>query len=138
VSARRCPRCGEPERWEPDVFDGYGCDCDAPPRYELIDGNGGQWLVQDVGRHNCGTGPSGHFGAHEPACGAEPVGRVVDLLATLAAVAELFAPGPNTSCRTVWQDGVECVTVPLADLRDALDPAGVVAPVTVREGREAS
>jgi hypothetical protein len=29
VSARRCPRCGEPEQWEPDVFDGYGCDCDA-------------------------------------------------------------------------------------------------------------
>lgn len=30
------------------------------------------WLVEMVGKHNCGTGPDGHYGAHEPGCGYEP------------------------------------------------------------------
>lgn len=33
----------------------------------------GHWLVQEVDRHTCGTGPGGHYGAHEPGCGLEPV-----------------------------------------------------------------
>lgn len=43
------------------------------------------------------------------------------LAAQVAAVRSLFDGGPDTSCRTVWQNGIECVTVPLRDLRAALD-----------------
>lgn len=42
-------------------------------------------------------------------------------LARLAQIEALFNGGPDTSCRTVWQDGIECVSVPLADLAAALD-----------------
>jgi hypothetical protein len=31
--------------------------------------------------------------------------------------------GPDTACRTVWEDGIECVSVPLDSLRAALDGA---------------
>jgi hypothetical protein len=34
----------------------------------------------------------------------------------------LFDNGPETPCRTVWRDGVEYVEVPMADLRNAMDP----------------
>ena len=37
----------------------------------------------------------------------------------LAGVEALFAGGPDTPCRTTWPDGVECVEVPMADLRRA-------------------
>lgn len=33
----------------------------------------GDWLVEDVGHHTCGTGPDGHYGAHERGCGLEPL-----------------------------------------------------------------
>lgn len=33
---------------------------------------------------------------------------------------ELFNGGPDTSCRTVWQDGIECVSIPIGDIRAAL------------------
>lgn len=33
----------------------------------------GDWLVQEVDEHTCGTGPGGHYGAHEPGCGLVPV-----------------------------------------------------------------
>ena len=33
----------------------------------------------------------------------------------------LFAGGPDTACRTTWPEGVECVEVPMADLRAAFD-----------------
>jgi hypothetical protein len=46
---------------------------------------------------------------------------------------ELFAGGPDTVCRTVWREDpgligepsneIECVEVPMADLRDAFDQA---------------
>lgn len=31
----------------------------------------------------------------------------------------LFSGGPDTSCRTTWPNGVECVEVPMADVREA-------------------
>lgn len=38
----------------------------------------------------------------------------------------LFDGGPETSCRTVWDDdGVECVSVPLADVRWAFGDSDV-------------
>ena len=33
----------------------------------------GTWLIEEVGHHTCGTERGGHFGAHEPGCGQEPV-----------------------------------------------------------------
>ena len=46
---------------------------------------------------------------------------------------DLFAGGPDTSCRTVWDESeaipalgvgpLECVSVPMADLRAAFDEA---------------
>lgn len=39
------------------------------PRYEIT----GYGLIAYVGGHTCGTSPDGHFGAHEPWCGWEPV-----------------------------------------------------------------
>lgn len=37
-------------------------------------------------------------------------------------LAALFAPGPDTACRTTWHDGVEYVEVPMADVQAALAP----------------
>jgi hypothetical protein len=37
-------------------------------------------------------------------------------------VRALFANGPDTPVRTVWRDGIEYVEVPMADLRNAMDP----------------
>jgi hypothetical protein len=37
-------------------------------------------------------------------------------------LAALFAPGPDTACRTTWHDGVEYVEVPMADVQSALAP----------------
>lgn len=47
---------------------------------------------------------------------------------TLAPFKELFVGGPDTPCRTTWpNDGnagpIECVEVPMADLREAFDRA---------------
>lgn len=50
----------------------------------------------------------------------------------LERVQELFAGGPDTPCRTTWPDGIECVEVPMADLRDALD--GPAAPEEASDG----
>ena len=33
----------------------------------------GDWLVEETGKHTCGTGPDGHYGLHEPGCGYEPI-----------------------------------------------------------------
>lgn len=45
-------------------------------------------------------------------------------LARLARIEALFSGGPDTVCRTTWRESfaehVECVEVPMADLRDAL------------------
>lgn len=41
--------------------------------------------------------------------------------AKLAAVEALFSGGPDTACRTTWPHGVECVEVPMADLRAAIN-----------------
>jgi hypothetical protein len=38
-------------------------------------GSWGQHIVKDTGRHTCGTGPDGHFGAHEPGCGLDDLGQ---------------------------------------------------------------
>ena len=44
-------------------------DRPASERLQIV----GDWLVEDVGRHTCGTDPGGHYGAHEPGCGLEPL-----------------------------------------------------------------
>jgi hypothetical protein len=36
----------------------------------------GDWLVEYAGEHTCGTGPGGHYGAHEPGCGYEPLANL--------------------------------------------------------------
>ena len=38
-------------------------------RLKVVNG----YLVEYVGRHTCGTGPDGHYGAHEPFCGYEMI-----------------------------------------------------------------
>lgn len=48
-----------------------------PPRDRFV--IAGDMLCEDVGRHTCGTGPEGHYGAHEPGCGLEPVMSLEDL-----------------------------------------------------------
>jgi len=111
----------------------------ADPQYVVEAG----WLALDVGRHTCagGTPESGY--AHEPSCGLEPLERVEVLAPLLVPEAEergrqrgvqpfrdLFAGGPDTACRTRHRpDGpygstVECVEVPLDDLRQAFTDAG--------------
>lgn len=44
----------------------------------------GEWLVEETGRHTCGTEAGGHYGQHEPGCGLEPVMRLTELEALLA------------------------------------------------------
>lgn len=39
----------------------------------------GDYLVEEVGHHTCGTGPDGHYGAHEPGCGYEMVTPLKDI-----------------------------------------------------------
>jgi hypothetical protein len=46
----------------------------------------GDWLCLNIGRHNCGVGPDGHYGIHEPGCGLEPLERISVLLDVLAPV----------------------------------------------------
>lgn len=66
---------------------------------------------------------------HEPVLRRE----LSDALAQIrrrSAVAELFSGGPDTPCRTTWRAkiehaAVECVEVPLGELRAALERDGV-------------
>lgn len=44
--------------------------CDPETIETRIDGD---WLVDVHQHHTCGTGPNGHYGAHEPGCGEVPV-----------------------------------------------------------------
>lgn len=53
-------------------------------RYAIVDG----WLVEDVGEHTCGTGPSGYYGAHEAGCGLVPMVEIPG--AVLTAAREVF------------------------------------------------
>jgi hypothetical protein len=41
----------------------------SAPRLEIADG----WIVEVGDTHTCGTGPDGHYGAHEPGCGITPL-----------------------------------------------------------------
>jgi hypothetical protein len=50
--------------------------------------------------------------------------ELAELRERLARVEALFAGGPDTACRTTWPGGVECVEVPMAELRAALAPLG--------------
>lgn len=56
---------------------------------------------------------------------AQTIGELQDvrerLTGQLERVRALFALSPDTGCRTTWTDGVECIEVPLSDLRAALD-----------------
>lgn len=94
----------------------------AQPEYRID----GEWLVEVVNEHTCGTARGGYYGAHEPGCGMVPVGKVDDLLrdAGIGSRMEwLFAARPDTPCRTTWPDGIEHVEVPMDDLRAAFDPS---------------
>jgi len=46
--------------------------------------------------------------------------RAAKAEAKAQAIEALFAGGPDTPCRTTWPHGVECVEIPLDDLRAAL------------------
>lgn len=59
--------CDERDRIKAELGD--------PSRHYIMDG----WLVIDTGRHTCGTGPGGHYGAHEPGCGLEQALRLDNL-----------------------------------------------------------
>lgn len=94
------------------------------PGYALFDG----WLVQDVGRHTCGTGPHGHFGAHEPGCGLEPIGPIQEVVdaylgrtAALVGLVDWLA----TSRAMQFHGGAECVK---AMLSLGVDPIAVGFP----------
>lgn len=39
---------------------------------------------------------------------------------------DLFSGGPDTACRTTWHGHLDCVEVPMADLRDAFARAAVL------------
>lgn len=45
---------------------------------------------------------------------------------TIRPFEDLFTGGPDTACRTVWDDGIECVSVPIGDLREAFDRAAAL------------
>lgn len=127
LSAARYPG----DRWPDEVLRANGMAAPERPAHErlLIMG---EWLAEDVGRHTCGTGPDGHYGAHEPGCGIEPVMTLAELDELMTALGkfgaplnrpaeviaaieergrergvrpfrELFAGGPDTPCRTVYR-----------------------------------
>ena len=50
-----------------DELDRIKAELGDPSRHSIMGG----WLVIDTRQHNCGTGPGGHYGAHEPGCGLE-------------------------------------------------------------------
>ncbi len=52
------------------------------------------WFGQAVNYHTCGTGSSGHYGAHEPGCGFIPMVPVDRVLALLDAETR----GPKFPC----------------------------------------
>src|SRR5699024_9171695 len=56
-------------------------------------------------------------------CDAYPEVAIVaaQLLATVERLEALFSGGSDTPCRTTWPDGIECVEVPMADLRTAFN-----------------
>lgn len=60
---------------------------ETPDSFQIVNG----WLAQHVGHHTCGTAQGGHFGAHEPGCGWEPICKVSELPALLAPRSELEA-----------------------------------------------
>lgn len=65
------------------------------PSYVVVDGLGGPWLAIEVQHHTCGTGSGGHYGAHEPGCGLEPVARVEQLLDQAQVGARLADASPQ-------------------------------------------
>mgnify|MGYP001161892120 CR=1 FL=1 len=58
-----------------DELDRIKAELGDPSRHYIMDG----WLVIDTGKHTCGTGPGGHYGAHEPGCGLEQALRLDNL-----------------------------------------------------------
>jgi len=71
-------------------------------------------------------------GPAEPGKQPEMVARIADALAAerkraRAPFLALFSGGPDTVCRTTWRasfaEHVECVEVPMADLREAFEDA---------------
>ena len=58
-----------------DELDRIKAELGDPSRHSIMGG----WLVIDTRQHNCGTGPGGHYGAHEPGCGLEQAIRLDNL-----------------------------------------------------------
>lgn len=68
-----------------------------------------------------------HIAGMDPATTLALVAEVRALRAKVEAIEALFSGGPDTSCRTVWRasslpwaEPIECVDVPMYDLRAAL------------------
>ena len=82
-----------------------------PSRHYIMDG----WLVIDTGEHTCGTGPGGHYGAHEPGCGLEQALRLDNLPGwpggerDRLAAALARAQGPFTCCSHCEGDAIHDV-----------------------------
>lgn len=86
------------------------------------------WLVESVGEHTCGTGPEGHYGAHEPGCGYVPLVNLAELdgypaqvdEAKLVAFLESETHAPQRTHSPVDGSCQECpwqvVMLPTADL----------------------
>ena len=43
----------------------------------------GEWLVEVVNEHTCGTARDGYYGAIEPGCGQVPIAKIADRLAAV-------------------------------------------------------
>lgn len=105
-------------------------------------GHGHVWSRPDGGKARCG-GPAICSECATQAAELkamrdipDPAGwnRITELENRLQRIYNLFASGPDTICRTTWRrteyppvplvldrGAVECVEVPMEDLRDALD-----------------
>lgn len=77
----QCSKWAEPTGWHLTFARPRALDVPIPYKgalgmrkvpFEVI----GDVLAERVNEHTCGTGPGGHYGAHEPGCGLEPVGRL--------------------------------------------------------------
>jgi hypothetical protein len=89
----------------------------------------GDYLCEYVDHCTCGVGRGGHYGAHEPGCGLEPVGPIAQLIAAQsppevpagADVAELLAECDARDDRQ-GMPGLACI--PVAEVRRLLAPGG--------------
>lgn len=62
----------------------------------------GDWLVEVVDEHTCGTGPNGHYGLHEPGCGTVPVAQLNRPEGAQAVKRAWLNAGPVPSFHYAW------------------------------------